>query len=156
MLPTKLKKNIFFTIVIIMIIIGLGSIGTTWNLGFAQTNPTTPTIPRVTDVNPDHFCVNSGDVLVTLTGSKFINYNGDYYTEIRWLGPTDFSPVGIDAEYINPEGTVLRFWVDSFRLTTAGEVSVMVVNHPELPNPFELDKFTMNINHCIYLPIIRK
>jgi len=153
MLTKELKKKPFFTLVIITILIGLGLIGTTWNLGFAQT---TPTIPSVIDVNPDHLCVNSGDVIVTLTGSKFINYNDGYYTEISWLGPTDVLPQIIDAEYINQEGTVLRFWVDSFRLTDAGEVLVTVVNHPELEHPFELDTFTIYINHCNFLPIIRK
>ncbi len=153
MLSARINKKALFTFVIIAILIGLGSMGTTWKLGFAQTGPT---IPKVTDVNPDRLCVNSGDVMVTLTGSKFINYNGDFFTEISWLGPTDVSPEFIEPDYINQEGTVLRFWVDSFRLTGAGDVLVTVVNHPELEHPFELATFTIKINHCIFLPIISK
>lgn len=152
-MTTKLKKKTFFVLVIITILFGLGSIGTTWKLGFAQTNPT---VPIVTDVNPDHICVNSGDVIVTLIGSKFINYNDTYYTSISWLGPNDATPEFINPEYINQEGTILRFWVDSLKLTDAGDVSLIVVNHPELENPFEIDTFKIYIRHCNFLPIIRK
>jgi hypothetical protein len=110
----------------------------------------------VTSVTPSSFCVGSGNVNVTITGSNFLNDGGIYYTSISWLGPGDTTPSTIEPEYISEDGKTLRFWVEAFRLTEAGNVLVVIVNHPELVLPFELATFNMKINHCIYLPLIMK
>jgi hypothetical protein len=153
MLKKIVKVRTFFIFVLIAGIIGLGMAGTSWKLGLAET---IPTVPIVISVTPASFCVGSGDVNVTITGSNFINYDGTYYTSISWLGPGDTTPSTIEAEYISLDGKTLRFWVEAFRLTEAGNVLVVVVNHPELETPFELATFNMKINHCIYLPLIMK
>lgn len=148
-----IKIKTIITLAIIAAIISLGSIGTNWKIGFAATNPT---IPFVTSVTPSSLCVGSGDVNVTLTGRNFIIYEGTYYTSISWLGPGDTSPSTIEPEYISEDETILRFWVEKSRLTEAGTALVVVVNHPELEDPFELASFYMDINHCTYIPLIMK
>lgn len=153
MLKKTIKIKTIITLAIIAVIISLGSIGASWKIGFAVTNPT---IPFVTSVTPSSLCVGSGDVNVTITGRNFINYEGTYYTSISWLGPGDSSPSTIEPEYISEDETILRFWVESFRLTEAGTALVVVVNHPELEDPFELASFYMDINHCTYIPLIMK
>lgn len=153
MLKKIIKNRILFVIIIIAAILSLGSFGMSWKIGLAAT---TPTIPDVYTVNPPSFCVGSGDVNVTITGNKFINDDGTYYTEISWLGPGDTTPSIINPEYISEDGTILRFWVESSRLTQAGPVNVIVINHPELPVPFELTTFKMTISHCIFLPLLSK
>ena len=151
----NISKNVLTAIVATGIVI-LGLLGASWKVGLAGTAPTTPTIPIVTTITPASFCVGSGDVNATITGSNFINYEGTYYTSISWLGPGDTSPSTIEPEYISLDGKTLRFWVEAFRLTEAGTALVVVVNHPELETPFELATFNMKINHCIYLPLIMK
>ena len=153
MLKKIVKVRTFLIFVLIAGIIGLGMIGASWNIGFAETNPT---IPFVTSVTPSSLCVGSGDVNVTLTGRNFIIYEGTYYTSISWLGPGDTSPSTIEPEYISEDETILRFWVEASRLTEAGTALVVVVNHPELEDPFELASFYMDINHCTYIPLIMK
>ncbi len=148
-----IKIKTIITLAIIAAIISLGSIGTNWKIGFAATNPT---IPFVTSVTPSSLCVGSGDVNVTLTGRNFIIYEGTYYTSISWLGPGDTSPSTIEPEYISEDETILRFWVEASKLTEAGTALVVVVNHPELEDPFELASFYMDINHCTYIPLIMK
>jgi hypothetical protein len=152
-LKKTIKIKTIITLAIIAAIISLGSIGTNWKIGFAATNPT---IPFVTSVTPSSLCVGSGDVNVTLTGRNFIIYEGTYYTSISWLGPGDTSPSTIEPEYISEDETILRFWVEASKLTEAGTALVVVVNHPELEDPFELASFYMDINHCTYIPLIMK
>ena len=157
MLKKIVKVRTFFINVLVAGIIGLGMVGASWKVGLAgSTGPTAPTVPFITSVTPASFCVGSGDVNVTITGSNFINYEGTYYTNISWLGPGDTTPSTIEPEYISVDGKTLRFWVEAFRLTEAGTALVVVVNHPELETPFELATFNMKINHCVFLPLILK
>ena len=150
MLKYALKTKTLFTIVIASVVIVLGLFGTSWQIGFAQTNPTLPIVESIT---PDKICVGSDDVNVTIKGSNFIDED---YTWISWLGPNDTSPTYIIPEYVSLDGKVLRFWVESFRLTDAGKALVMVVNHPQLEKPFEIATFYIDINHCIFLSLIMK
>lgn len=147
------KSKPIITIILSSIVIVLALMGASWKTGFADTNPTIPIFYYVT---PPYFCAGSDDVDVVITGDNFINYFGDYYTHISWLGPGESVPTIIIPDYINEAGTELRFHVNASQLTQIGTVHLIIINHPELIDPYELKTFDMNIGLCSYLPIVYK
>jgi hypothetical protein len=157
MLKIKVKVRTFLIFLLIAGIIGLGMVGASWNVGFAETNPTIPIVYGTYE--PKEICVNSDDTQATIFGENFINYLGDYYTWVKWLGPNDVLPTYIIPDYINEEETILKFTIDAEKLTQVGWASFWIVNHPELEEPFEImGAFWIEIKSCnnIYLPLVVK
>ncbi len=151
MLSKTLRKKTILTLVVIAVVISLGSIGANWKVGFAETNPTLPT---VSSIIPDMICVNSGTTVVTIFGSDFIDVEN---TRIEWKGPTDLLPIDIFPNYVRVDGKELRFTVSADKLTTTGKVEIYIVNHPDLADPDEVGgPFYIDIAHCVMLPIIHK
>ncbi len=156
MLKTISKSKSILTIAISAVIILLAILGSSWQKGFADT---IPTIPIVYDYyEPQSICVNSLDTQVTVYGSNFINWYGDYYSIVRWQGPTNTEPIDILADEINEAGTVLKFTLTADLLTQVGEGTFWVVNHPDFGDPVEVgEPKIINIISCdIYLPLVMK
>lgn len=153
MLKTYQKNKLLFTIVISSIIIVLGLLGSKWQLGYAEDEPTIPTLPFVYDYEPKEICINSIDPVVTVFGppESFITPE---YTWIKWLDATNEYSYIVPDEIING---VLKFTVDPPKLTQVYTAYFWIENHP--PDSDEIyGAFPIEIIGCnnIFLPLVMK
>lgn len=155
MLKIYKKPRTIFTLVITSFVIFLALLGSNWQIGQAGD----ATIPEIYTYEPDLVCANSDSISASVSGDKFINYEGDFYTWISWLGPNDTQPSYIIPDNINVAGTLINFTIDATKLTNVGSARFWVVNHPEYVPPFEIvGPFYIDIVGCnfIYLPLVMK
>lgn len=143
------KTKTIITIFVSAFIIVLALFGANWQIGQAETI----TLPEIYNYAPQEICVNSMDTVVTVYG-KPDSFITPEYTWILWL---DFS--GNDS-YIIPDEIidgVLKFTVDSTKLTEVYTAAFWIENHPigsiERTGPFYIEIKGCNF---IYLPLVMK
>lgn len=150
MLKSIKNKKFIITIIIVVTIISLGTIGSSWKVGFAETNPT---LPVIYSISPETICVGSGNTEITIRGDDFIDKD---YTWVRWLDITgEYS--FIVPDYVSPEKNELRFTVLADKLDEVWDARLWVVNHPPALDEI-VGYFIIEIVGCefIYLPLIMK
>ncbi|PKN83622.1 MAG: hypothetical protein CVU46_16460 [Chloroflexi bacterium HGW-Chloroflexi-8] len=175
----KKDKKIFLIVLISGIIILLGLVGGNWQKGYAQTNPTLPTIPIVIDVDPSVIPVNSAIGIFTFFGDPSLDPApflpaqwGMEFIEITWYGPApdslsctvnpisvsgDSSQITVDFLGEDPPGVPV---CADYLFSDAGDATIYIVNHPGSGDLREqygpITVHIVNPPTYIYLPIIMK
>jgi len=175
----KTDNKLFLIVLISGLIILLGLVGGNWQKGYAQTNPTLPTIPVVIDVDPTVIPVNSAIGRFTFFGDPNLGIPpflpaqwGMEYIEITWYGPApdNFSctvnPISVNSDstqitvdFLGEDSPGVPVCAD-YLFSTAGDATIYIVNHPgsgDLREQF--GPITVHIVRpptYLYLPIILK
>ena len=154
MLRIKKSTKVVFSTILISFIVVLGLMGSSWNIGHAEDINTAPTIPVVYSITPNTICVGAGDTVATIRGEEFIDTT---YTQVKWLD-ANYNYLYIIPDFVNVDGTELKFTIDAAQLSQVWIASVWVVNHPEVNDDEIVGPLYVDIIGCefVYLPLIMK
>lgn len=147
------KNKTFLTVIIASLIIVLGLLGSRWQIGFAEDDPTIPTIPNFFSITPDSICAGSGDTQATIRGANFID---EEYTWVRWLD-ADNNFYFIVPDFVSADGTQIDFTIDAAKLDQVWIANIWIVNHPPALDEM-VGTLSVEIVACnfIYLPLVMK
>jgi hypothetical protein len=149
-----MKKSWIIIGLLAAVILAASFASVNWTTGYADTVPTVPTIPSAYVVSPVRVQVNGPDVVLTITGKNFIDKT---WTQVRWLGPKGGLPSYLVTTSVSADQTTLTATIPASMITKTGVAYLWVVNHPTMPNEFELaGPLTLPVVNIYYAPIIKR